>query len=214
MAPYRAEYMRQELLDDQAAYKRPAKLYAIWNAKVCLLREVSCEHPKSVIFWIDAGSLRDSKFEGIAFPDPARMLEVLPDATTQGKMIFAFHKKIHIPRLFPLRKYAARWVGAIGGFFGGDFTALAEFYDRFWSIHDTLLAGGAFIGSDQELYTTYVVYAKETWIQPNWRAFTDTWFSTWSFWTDWRLSFRARPGLISSRELIIVDPDRFPISPD
>jgi hypothetical protein len=69
------------------------------------------------------------------------------------------------------------------------------------------MAAGWFVGVDQQLFTTYVVYANETWIQPNWLASTDPWFATWSFWTDPRIAFTTRPGLISSREMIIVDPD-------
>jgi hypothetical protein len=208
IAKYQDEYRRQQMLDDQPHNHRPAELYAIWNSKICLVRDLSREHPKSVVFWIDSGSLRERRYESIVFPNKARMWEVLPDGTTQGKMIFAFYRDIHIPRLLPLRKYGGRWVGAIGGFFGGDFTAITEFYDHFWQYHDALLAKGEFVGVDQELFTTYVVYANETWVQPNWRAFTDCWFATWSFWSDPRLAFRDRPGLISSHKVIVVDPVR------
>jgi hypothetical protein len=211
IARYRDEYRRQQLLDDQPGIHRTAELYAIWNSKVCLVCDVSCEHPNSVVFWIDAGSLREQRYENIAFPNKARMREVLPDGTTQGKMIFTFFQGKRIPRLFPLRKYGNDWVGAIGGFFGGDFPALTDFYNQFWFIHDTLLAGWAFIGAEQELFTTYMVYANETWIQPNWHASSgDPWFATWSFWTDPGISFPNRPRLISSREVIIVDPKLFP----
>jgi hypothetical protein len=119
-------------------------------------------------------------------------------------MIFAFYREIRIPRLFPVRRYGGAWVGAIGTFFGGDFAAITEFYDRFWYYHDAFLAKDEFVGAEQELYTTYVVYADETWIQPNWQARTDPWFATWSFWTDPQLAFLNRPRLISSHEMIFV----------
>jgi hypothetical protein len=82
IAKYGNQYRRQQLLDDQPNNHRTAELYAIWNSKICLVRGLSCEYPKSVVFWIDAGSLREFHYENIAFPDRARMREVLPDGTT------------------------------------------------------------------------------------------------------------------------------------
>jgi hypothetical protein len=198
-------YRQQEKIDNQPGLSRPAELYAIWNGKVSLLHEVSLEHPGCCVFWIDAGSIRDFIFENIRFPNQERLVEVFPDKTTRGKMVFTFFRDIHMQRVFPLRLYSES-VGAIGGFFGGDFAALEEFYREFWRIHDTLLAQGVFVGADQEIFTTYLVYANETWVQANFETCCcDPWFATWSFWSSPAICFSGRPRLRSSREFVSVD---------
>jgi hypothetical protein len=203
MGKLRNIYRSQQKIDNQRRLNRPAELYAVWNGKVPLICEVSREHPRSVVFWIDAGSLREQKFATINFPDEARMAEVLPGNTSNGKMIFTFFRIVHLKREFPLRLYGGDSVGAIGGFFGGDFAALMEFETKFWSIHDTLLARGVFVGAEQELFTTYLVYANETFVQPNYETtFCNPWFVTWSFWSKPGMCFDGRPKLRSSREFV------------
>jgi hypothetical protein len=205
MGQLRDVYRRQEKIDTQPGLHRPAELYAVWNGKVPLIREVSTEHPCSVVFWIDAGSLRDAIFSNIHFPDERRMEEVLPGNTSHGKMIFTFFREVHNRRLFPLKIYDGDAVGAIGGFFGGDFAALSEFERRFWEIHNTLLSQGVFVGAEQELFTTYLVYANETWVQPNWETHVcDSWFATWSFWSNPDICFQGRPRLRSSRDFVDI----------
>jgi hypothetical protein len=197
-------YRKQEKIDTQPDLFRPAELYAVWNGKVTLIREVSREHRGCSVFWIDAGSLRDDMFKDIHFPDENRMIEVLPDKTTHGKMVFVFFRDMHMKRVFPLRYYSEA-VGAIGTFFGGDFAALEEFEQQFWYIHDTMLARGVFVGVDQELFTTYLVYANETWVQPNFETFgCNPWFATWSFWSNPEMCFHGHPRLRSSREFVSV----------
>jgi hypothetical protein len=203
--PLRQAYHNQTTIDPEPGLHRPPEVFAIWNGKICLVREVSLEHPRAVVFWIDAGSLREPQFANIQFPSEARMHEVLPDNTTQGKMIFTFFRVRHYLRVFPIQLYDGEHVGAIGGFFGGDFTAIEHFYDGFWSLHDHLMSRGAFVGVDQAIFTTFLVYANETWVQANWETgWCDPWFATWSFWSDPGICFSGRPVLHSSREF--VDP--------
>jgi hypothetical protein len=205
MGKLRNIYRSQQKIDNQPGLNRPAELYAVWNGKVPLICEVSREHPRSVVFWIDAGSLRHETLAKIKFPDERRMAEVLPGNTSHGKMIFAFFNFVRLKREFPLRLYDGESVGAIGGFFGGDFAALMEFEKQFWSIHDALLARGVFVGVDQELFTTYLVYANETFVQPNYEtSLCNPWFATWSFWSKPEMCFEGRPKLHSSREFVEV----------
>jgi hypothetical protein len=205
MGKLRDIYRAQEKLDTQPNLKRPAEFYAVWNGKVSLIREVSRTHPQSVVFWIDAGSLRHKEFARVHFPSESRMAEVLPGHTSQGKMIFAFFRTRQLKREFPLKIYDGDSVGAIGTFFGGDYAALAEFETKFWGIHDALLARGVFVGAEQELFTTYLVYAKETWVQPNWETTgCNSWFASWGFWSNPEMCFNGRPKLHSSREFVEV----------
>jgi hypothetical protein len=81
-------------------------------------------NPLDTIFWIDAGSCRESQYDNIQFPTPARILSAVPPSTN-GAMIFAAQYLFQLHRPAFVRIFREDF--AIGTFFGGDHRALREY---------------------------------------------------------------------------------------
>jgi hypothetical protein len=150
-------------------------------------------HPDAIVFWIDAGSCRERQYDKIQFPDPLRLFHAVP-SQTKGAMIFAMWRKAIVRR--PSFLHLIRPEFIMGGFFGGDVTALRAFSVAFWAIHNHFLERGKFVGKDQSIMTTYFTYVDKAWAQPNYEARCCTWFSTYSFYTDTRICFEKIPKLL------------------
>lgn len=186
-------YAKQYDIDPEK-YHSP-DLYAVWNSKICLMKEISALYPWSLVFWIDSGSVRESIYSNIVFPNLTRMNEVFPNRTTDGRMIFAMRKKLRMERFSPPRLVTYPW--AIGGFFGGDHAALLSLHNEFWQMHEKYLRKGFFVGSDQFLFSTYMLYHDNVLVQPNYYAMEkcDSWFATYSFYGNTELCFSIPPEL-------------------
>lgn len=193
-------YAKQYEIDPEK-YHSP-DLYAIWNSKVCLMKEISNLYPQSIVFWIDSGSVREPIYNNITFPNRTRMNEVFPNRTTDGQMIFAMRKKLLMERYSPRRLLSYAW--AIGGFFGGDHAAILSLHDEFWEMHSMYLQKGHFVGCDQFLFSTYMLYHDNVLIQPNYQAMNrcDPWFSTYSFYGNTKTCFHLEPKLIPVRYFV------------
>jgi hypothetical protein len=195
----RSPYADQWLLDKEKADHNP-RLYAIWNGKLCLVCEVSLMHPFATVFWIDSSSVREPQYNAIRFPNPARILSVVSPAT-RGAMIFAMFRRLSLERPGFFRVFRSNYV--IGTFFGGDQTALREYSVGFWGIHDALLKYNQFVGVDQFLMSTYFVYADKAWFQPNYEGTCNSWFSTFSFYTNTTMCFKTVPTLLPHRAIFV-----------
>jgi hypothetical protein len=191
IAPLRAIYGRQWLIDPERHIHPGPDVYAIWNGKICLLREVSDLHPTAIIFWIDIGSARESFYDDIQFPD-AQRIESVVTSELNGSMIFAMHHPWRFIRDLPVSLKQQDYV--IGTFFGGDRLALQNYSKAFWTMHNYFLREGQFVGKDQNIMSAYVTYADKAWIQPNYEARgCDSWFSTFSFYSDVQICFSNPP---------------------
>jgi hypothetical protein len=192
MRSLRSVYAKQFSLDPEYKIHKGPHLSAVWNSKICLMSEVSLLEPDSTVFWIDAGSCREEKYGRYLFPNLCRLASVITPET-KGAMIFAAWQRIIFtpqPSIQLIQKDLV-----IGTFYGGDQAALRDYWTFFWAIHDYFLEKGKFIGKDQHLMSTYVAYADRAWIQPNYEASCNRWFSTFSFYGDTSLCFNRRPTL-------------------
>jgi hypothetical protein len=188
----RSIYAAQWLIDREKRIHCP-RLYAIWNGKHCLALEVAWMNPDAIVFWIDAGSCREQKYDKIQFPNELRMSHAVP-SEARGAMIFATWRKVIVRRSSFLHLIRSEFI--MGTFFGGDVTALRSFSIAFWAIHNYFLERGKFVGKDQSIMATYFVYANRAWVQPNYEARCCSWFSTYSFYTDTRICFDKIPNLL------------------
>jgi hypothetical protein len=177
-----------------------ANLFAVWNGRTCLLKEVSDEFPTAVTFWIDSGSLREPIYRGMSFPDNNRLKQLFPRGT-DGKMVYAFFHGARPKRIYPVRAYHD--VYAIGGFYGGDHRAIKTFFRVFWKMHLHFLEKGDFVGCDQSILNAIVVYSGPFWIQPNYLARRcNRWFATFSFYGNTKLCFDTPPPLYNSTKYV------------
>jgi hypothetical protein len=188
----RADYTRQHALDPEKGVGHSPDLYAIWNGKICLIREVSKEFPSAIVFWIDAGSLRERLYVGRPFPSQSRLEAVFPFGA-EGRMVFTMWRRYKLGRSY--QGCLVRRDVAIGGFFGGDHAAIKSFFSAYWRLHDFFLAKNVFVGKDQHLMSTFIMSpGVSCWIQPNYLAQRcDPWFATLSFYGDTRLCFNPVP---------------------
>jgi hypothetical protein len=195
-------YEAQVKIDPEATIHKP-ELYAIWNGKCCLTKEVSDEFWGAVVFWIDSGSMREDIYRRIRFPNTERLNQLFPTGTN-GKMVFAFGERSLAERMYPIHIFRRDYV--IGTFFGGDYKAIHWFYTVFWKVHDYFLGKGEFVGKEQNLMAVILVFASPTWIQPNYLARgCDPWFSTFSFYSNTTLCFSSPPSLENSTMYITGD---------
>jgi hypothetical protein len=192
MSPLRSVYAAQWRIDPEKRIHQP-RLYAVWNGKLCLLSEISLINPAATVFWIDAGSCREKQYQRIKFPNPGRIISIVKPET-KGSMIFTMWRYRRFRRPGFMRFF--REVYVIGGFFGGDQAALRKYSLGFWAIHDYFLKENYFIGKDQHIMSTYLVYADEAWVQPNYQARCNSWFSTFSFYTNTTICFAVIPQLL------------------
>lgn len=170
-------------------------LFAIWNSKICLVKEISELFPKSIVMWIDAGSRREKRYKGMEFPNRERMWEIFPSGTTRGEMVFAMYKLWMMHRE-PNMTFVSKNL-AIGGFLGGDYLAIHKFYDEFWRIHKYYGERKEYIGQDQYVFSTYMLYVGDSWVVPNFRSERgcNKWFATFSYFGDVNKCFRGREPL-------------------
>lgn len=174
-------YRRQVIISNSTLVHED--VLAIWNSKVCLAKEISDLFPDSIVLWIDAGSLREPRYRRMPFPNPDRLTEVFPTGTTNGEMVFAMFQKRSNVRQSPMQLVEFAW--AIGGFFAGDHPAIERFYREYWNIHNKFASEGRYVGMEQYVFSTYMLYVGNSWVQPNYKARgCDTWFSTFSFYGD------------------------------
>ena len=81
-------YQKHFEIDPERIIHKTPDLYSIWNQKICLVKEISDEFPKSMIFWFDIGSVRESLYSHIHFHNYTRLNELYPK-NGDGKMIFS-----------------------------------------------------------------------------------------------------------------------------
>jgi hypothetical protein len=154
---------------------------------------VALVNPTATVFWIDAGSCRESKYRTIPFPNATRLSAVI-SPERNGAMIFAMYRHWIFHRPPFLRCVRSDYV--IGGIFGGNFIALREYSESFWALHDYFLQRGEFVGKEQQLMSTYVLYADKAWIQPNYHGHCYPWFATFSFYGNTKMCFKSPPRLL------------------
>jgi hypothetical protein len=206
--PLRSAYEKQWPLDPERRSHRGSHVYAVWNGKICLVSEVSLLEPNAIILWIDSGSCREKIYWNIVFPNASRLASVIK-LETRGAMIFAAWHHITLKPVWPMKCH--RSALAIGGLFGGDQTALREYWTFFWAIHDYFLQRGEFVGNDQHLMSTYLIYTDLAWVQPNYQAYRgkcDPWFSTFSLYGDTSICFKDPPVLHPRSEYGPIDSNR------
>jgi hypothetical protein len=196
MSSLRTAYAAQWLIDPEKRIHNP-RLYAVWNGKLCLVSEISLTNPFASVFWIDAGSCRERQYDKIQFPNSERIKSILLPAT-KGAMIFAMWRLFRFRRPSVFRFFRENYVMA--GFFGGDQAALMEYSLGFWAIHDYYLKHDHFIGKEQNIMSTYLVYTDQAWVQPNYQGRCNSWFATFSFYSNTTICFQGSPKLLPSRE--------------
>lgn len=168
LAGRREPYRQQRRLDpENLTHHRTEMLYAIWNGRTCLVKEVSDEFPSSLVFWIDIGLARLNKFGVKAFPNMTRM-EELYGAGTEGRMVFSMVARHRYHRAADLVPITFDWIQ--GGFYGGDRRAIIAFFANFWAVHDALALKGFFVGKDQILINVVFAYGPNSWVEANFKA--------------------------------------------
>lgn len=147
---YKSIYFKQNNIDPEKSKHSP-ELYAIWNAKICMLKQITELYDKSVYIWIDIGSSR-WKRSFKQFPDN-KIIEFLSNLNSM--YFFAVYN-----RKFRKEKYPKLIVDNFleGTSFGGNKRSIIEYYDIFWKVHDIFLNKGEFIGKDQTIFNTIPVY--------------------------------------------------------
>ena len=170
-------YDKQFKIDPEKWLHINTSLYAVWNSKICYLKEISDEFPMSYVFWIDSGSLRDKIFYNIKFPNYTRLYNLLLKSENK-KMIQGYVDKNYIE----------------GGFFGGNYIAIHDYYNLFWTAHDFLLNKGHFIGKDQNIYNYLFRSNKPLLLIPLNKSNRkcNQWFAFYSFLTDPNMCFISK----------------------
>ena len=92
---------------------------------------------------------------------------------------------------------------AIAGFFAGDYAAVHKFYDAFWKIHNYFGEKKEYIGQEQHVFSTYLLYVGNSWVQPNYRGTKcNVWFTTFSYYGDYNMCFRKREPLRRVNDMV------------
>lgn len=150
VSKYKGIYLNQINLDPEKRL-HSSELYAIWNAKICMLKKSTELYDKSVYIWIDIGSSR-WKHSFKQFPD-SEVIDFLSNLNSM--FFFAVYnrkfKKEKYPKLI-LENFLE------GTSFGGNKRSIIEYYDIFWKVHDIFLNKGQFIGKDQTIFNTIPIY--------------------------------------------------------
>ena len=132
------------------------ELYAIWNAKGCLVNRVIRENPfnSKYFFWVDIGSVRN----------PAWNTSTEWPSLSRVKTIFKEHPDTPLFSMInPPEVHMANWTtdhGPFqpflmqGGFFGGSRVGVKRFVREFWKLHDDYVQKGHFVGKDESLMNT------------------------------------------------------------
>lgn len=146
---YKNIYTIQNDIDPEKSI-HSSELYAIWNAKICMLKKTTELYNKSVYIWIDIGSSR-WKHSFKQFPN-SKIIDFLSNLNSM--FFFAVYN-----RKFK-KDYPKLLIGDFleGTSFGGNKRSVIEYYDIFWKVHDIFLKKDKFIGKDQTIYNTIPIY--------------------------------------------------------
>lgn len=146
-------------------------LYAIWNGKICFLREATLIYPNhSFFFWVDSGCVRDFIYQSL-FDNYGNICSNSKYSLNQNcdylhfptasfsKDIFRFYNNPPLEvclffisnHIFSV--YSNRTINDISeGIFFGSKIGIYKFYKAFWKTHNEWLKNNIFCGKDQEIY--------------------------------------------------------------
>jgi hypothetical protein len=160
---YINEYLNKQNDLDPEKWRHSGDLYTVWNAKVCMVRDVMYVDPfNSELFqWIDMGSFRSRSFPD--WPNMERVKSVFSGQIRNGKneqpqILF---EQMFRPNQFDFE--AARNLQLLhkdvvaGGFFTGTRSGISWFFDVFWCLHDYFLFQNLFVGKEQNIMATTVL---------------------------------------------------------
>lgn len=164
MASYKDNYFSvQHGLDPEKAIHYP-ELYAIWNSKSLMVKQVAEQNPfnSDFFFWVDIGVFReDHHFRD--WPDPQKVLDIFSHLQPNTILL-----ELILP---PKSDHIKHWEEKdgpmnmqdmmAGGFFGGTAEAIRWWESEFFRLHDKYLQQGIFVGKDQNIMNTLTLINKK-----------------------------------------------------
>lgn len=130
---------------------------AIWNLKVCLLKEVLDNSDYNIIHWLDIGIFKNDDYIGHSLHDTSRI----------DRVYQRIGDKIFFGSLYPIRNFEIQpiWHYTIkrhefftGGYFCGSRNAIINFHNEFFKIHDFFVKRLQYVCREEYLYSTYCIY--------------------------------------------------------
>lgn len=171
--PYEFEYRnRQWKIDPERDIHIP-ELYAVWNGKNCLIKEVAQSNPfqSRYFFWIDIGSLRVNGSNIHAWPDPGEIKSLFKDREDEPVFGSISTPDQSLIQYYNISSGPINIDLLLGGFFGGSLNGILRFAEDFWYIHDRFLSEGFFVGKDQDLMNTLLFTTlRNATVVPFWRV--------------------------------------------
>ena len=150
------------------------ELYAIWNAKTCMVMDVVTNNPfkSTYFFWVDIGAFRESESsyqQKIHYwPDDKRVAEVFKGRDKEVLLGLRHPYDSRHASHDPLSGPTSRTSGLIqGGFFGGTAVGIQKYYSAFWRLHGIYLAKGM-VCRDQDIMTMVPFELKDSIMIPLW----------------------------------------------
>ena len=154
--PYEIVYkMQQHDIDPEKGY-HSAELYAIWNAKICLIKQVMEWNPFSTthFVWADIGAFR-KKYNFKTWPDSEMVSKTI--SIVKDRMVFGLIGNDpfgSFPQVYDVDRFRIDMIQ--GGFFIGSVNIIPAYYKAFWALHDMSLEEKKFVGKDQHLMNNLV----------------------------------------------------------
>ena len=148
------------------------QLYIAWTLKFLLVPDAAKKDIfwSEYFFWIDAGYLRDSKYNGRALITVPENIEPYMRTTLLCNIIRPFRDN-ELASSFVCSDHIG------GGMWGGSASVVFSFCKEYFRLFEVLQKEGKFVGKDQCIMNTACVLNKGlcALVKPD-RAFGDTWF--------------------------------------
>lgn len=156
---YREKYLKiASVMSKTENYVVTDVFGAIWNLKVCLVKEVL---EKNLNYqyghWIDIGMFKTDQYNSLNLSYTKRMDNIFN--SIQDKILFG---AIYSPKNFkivPIAKYNIRKADYfIGSYFSGSRDAINNFYTEFFRLHDYFISKYQYVCRDEFIYSAYCIY--------------------------------------------------------
>ncbi|KAH0786857.1 hypothetical protein GPJ56_009234 [Histomonas meleagridis] len=135
-------------------------LGAIWNAKICLLDDVShFANNYKYIFWIDAGILKRSNFTGLTIPYQKRIDKIFTNHSNQLLLELNEVYNLNNRNYEPIEQLDPNFANIVlGGFFGGTSATIRKSKDMFFKLHDLYLSQGKNVIREENIFNAMFMH--------------------------------------------------------
>lgn len=155
---YKKIYQDHHELDTRKEFHKNTELYAIWNGKFYLMKLISEMHPRSFVFWLDIGVLREKIYHSnLHFYDRTKILTLIRNESNTD-IIFCVIRSIKLDPWMGYENVPQKYRDfIIAGFFGIKANVMKQFYYEYWNIIREYLNYDKFIGQEQNIMDTFVL---------------------------------------------------------